>query len=94
MFADLDKMVKSLVERCRGRKPVAVFHADCAARGRWSFNRVLKDEIVRRMQYPLIQDTDVPWLGLYGFGEFALLGGRNTFHMYTTSLFIILKKER
>ena len=87
-------MVKSLVERCRGRKPYAVFHADCAARGRFSFNRVLKDEIVRRMQYPLIQETDVPWLGLYGFGEFALLGGRNQFHMYTTSLFVILKKER
>lgn len=93
MFADLDKMVKQLVERCGGRKPYAIFHADCAARGRFSFNRVLKDEIVRRMQYPLIQDTDVPWLGLYGFGEFARLGGRNRFHIFTTSLFIILKKN-
>lgn len=93
MFADLDKMVEQLIKRCKGRKPHAVFHADCAARGRFSFNRVLKDEIVRRMQYPLIQDMGVPWLGLYGFGEFARLGGRNRFHMYTTSLFVILKKE-
>ena len=92
MFKDLDKMVEQLIERCGGRKPYAVFHADCAARGKWSFNRVLKDEIVSRMQYPLIQDEDVPWLGMYGFGEFARLGGRNQFHMFTTSLFVILKK--
>jgi hypothetical protein len=92
MFADLDKMVAQLIERCQGRTPYAVFHADCAARGRWSLNRVLKDEIVQRMQYPLIQDQNVPWLGLYGFGEFSQLGGRNRFHMFTTSLFVILKK--
>ncbi|UCD33170.1 MAG: FIST C-terminal domain-containing protein, partial [Desulfobacterales bacterium] len=93
MFADLDKMVEQLIKRCKGRKPYAVFHADCAARGRWSFNRVLKDEIVRRMQFPLIQDSNVPWLGIYGFGEFSELGGRNRFHMFTTSLFVILKKQ-
>ena len=93
MFADMDKMVQQLVDSCKGRNPYVVFHADCAARGRLSLNRVLKDEIVRRMQYPLIQDTNVPWLGLYGFGEFARLGGRNRFHMYTTSLSVILKKE-
>jgi len=93
MFKDMDKMVEQLVQRCKDRKPYAVFHADCAARGRWSFNRVLKDEIVSRMQYPLIQDAGIPWLGLYGYGEFAQLGGRNRFHMFTTSLFIIQKKE-
>jgi len=92
MFADLDKMVAQLIERCQKRKPCAVFHADCAARGRWSLNRVLKDEIVQQMQYPLIQEQNVPWLGLYGFGEFSQLGGRNRFHMYTTALFVILKK--
>lgn len=93
MFEDLDVMVEQLIDRCEGRKPQAVFHADCSFRGRWSLNSILKDEIVRRMQYPLIQDTVVPWLGLYGFGEFAQLGGRNQFHMMTSSLFLILKKE-
>ena len=94
MFEDLDKMVEQVVERCQGRKPYAVFHGDCAARGRLSFNRVLKDEIISRMQYPLIQDEVIPWLGLYGFGEYAQLGGRNRFHQMTTSLSVILKKER
>lgn len=93
MFKDLDTMVEQLVEDCQGRKPYAVFHADCAARGRFSLNRILKDEIVNRMQYPLIQDEEVPWLGLYGFGEFSRLGGRNRFHMFTTSLFVLLKKN-
>jgi hypothetical protein len=93
IFDNLDKMVEQLVERCKGRKPLAVFHADCAVRGRWSFNRVLKDEIVSRMQYPLCKGENVPWLGIYGAGEFARLGGRNQFHNYTTSLFIILKRN-
>lgn len=93
MFADLDKMVQQLVDKCGGRQPCAVFHADCAARGRWTLDRVLKDEIIHRMQYPLMKDAKIPWLGLYGFGEFARLGSRNRFHMYTTSLFIILKKR-
>ena len=90
---DLDKMIEQLNERCKGRQPSAVFHADCAARGRWSLNRVMKDEIIHRMQYPLIQDGTVPWLGMYGFGEFTQLGGRNRFHQFTTSLFLILRKE-
>jgi hypothetical protein len=92
MFKDLDEMVNQLVERCQGRRPLAVFQADCSYRGRFSFNMILKDEIIRRMQYPLTQDADVPWLGMYGLGEFARLGGRNRFHMLTTSLYPILKK--
>ena len=27
-----------------------------------------------------------PWLGMYGFGEYARLGGRNAYHNYTTAL--------
>jgi hypothetical protein len=93
IFDGLDIMVERIVEHYKGRKPVAVFHADCAARGRVLFNRILKDEIVSRMQYPLCGDEDVPWLGIYGFGEFAMLGGRNRFHNYTTALFVIFKKD-
>jgi hypothetical protein len=93
IFDGLDKMVEQLIERFGDRKPVAVFHADCAARGRWGFNRVLKDEIVSRMQYPICKDENVPWLGMYGAGEFAELGGRNRLHHYTSALFPILKRN-
>ncbi len=94
IFDGLDTMVSGLAERCGGRLPRAVFHADCGARGRLLFNRVLKDEIVSRMQYPLCRGRDVPWLGMYGFGEFAMLGGRNRFHNYTTALAVVLRKDR
>jgi hypothetical protein len=32
-----------------------------------------------------------PWLGMYGFGEFARLGGENTYHNYTTALYVIYR---
>ena len=93
IFRDLERMMTALVERAGGRKPVAVFHADCLARGRFLFNRVMKDELVSRMQYPLSTDgTPPPWLGMYGFGEFARLGGLNAYHNYTTALYAIYRR--
>ena len=94
IFADMDRMVTQLVERADGRKPVAVFHADCLARGRFLFNRVMKEELVSRMQYPLSTDGVVPpWLGMYGFGEFARLGGANCYHNYTTALYALYRHD-
>jgi hypothetical protein len=92
IFRGLDEMLGQIVARCGGRNPVAVFHADCGARGKLLFNRVLKEEIVNRMQMPLFKGGVVPWLGMYGFGEFAKLAGRNTFHNYSTALYVILRR--
>ncbi len=92
IFRDMDRMIAAMVAAGAGRELVAVFHADCLARGRFLFNRVMKDELVRRMQYPLSRDGVVPpWLGMYGFGEFARLGGRNAYHNYTTALYAIYR---
>jgi hypothetical protein len=86
-------MMGQLTQRAAGRKPVAVFHADCLARGRFLFNRVMKEELVSRMQFPLSRDGVVPpWLGMYGFGEFARLGGANVYHNYTTALYVIHRR--
>ncbi|MCP4399756.1 MAG: hypothetical protein GY801_20935 [bacterium] len=93
IFSELDKMMEQFVAQGNGIKPVAVFHADCLARGRYLFNRVLKDEIVSRMQGPLAPVDEIPpWLGMYGFGEFARLGGKNTYHNYSTSISAIYRK--
>jgi len=93
IFADMDRMMAAMVERMGGRKPVAVFHADCLARGRYLLNRVMKEELVGRMQFPLSSDGVVPpWLGMYGFGEFARLGGVNTYHNYTTAIYAIYRR--
>lgn len=94
IFKDLDRMMQQMIARSGGRRPVAVFHADCLARGRYLFNRVMKEELVGRMQFPLSVDGVVPpWLGMYGFGEYARLGGANTYHNYTTAIYALYRRE-
>ncbi len=92
IFGGLDTMVSEIVAECDNQKPLAVFHADCCARGRHLFNSILKDEIVMRMQSPLCDDT-TPWLGMYGLGEFAQINGKNFFHNYTTALYVIFRRQ-
>jgi hypothetical protein len=92
IFDDMDRMMAGMMERIAGREIAAVFHADCLARGRYLFHRVMKEELVGRMQYPLARDGAVPpWLGMYGFGEFARLGGANRYHNYTTAIYALVR---
>jgi hypothetical protein len=94
IFAGVDRLMDRMVGELNGRRPLAVFHADCMARGRRMFNRVLKDEIIAKMQYPLSGDEDVvPWLGLYGYSEYCRFGGKNQFHSYTSALCPIVRRE-
>ena len=87
IFRDMDRMLTTMVGRHPGAQPVAVFQADCLARGRRLFNRVMKEELVHRIQAPFATSGAVPpWFGMYGFGEYARLGGRNAYHNYTTAL--------
>ena len=93
IFSEMDRMVAAMSARANGRKPVAVFHADCLARGRFLFDRILKEELVNRMQHPFLDGGECPpWLGMYGFGEFARLGGANAYHNYTTALYAIYRR--
>ncbi len=92
IFSEMDRMVNDMVNRSNGKQAVAVFHADCLARGRFLFNRIIKEELVSRMQNPFYTNgVCPPWLGMYGFGEFARLGGENTYHNYTTALYVIYR---
>jgi hypothetical protein len=91
MFDGVDRMTKQILELLKGKNPLAVFHADCLLRGRFSLNRILKDEFINRMQYPICQGDPIPWLGFYSGGEFAMIGGKNWFHMFTSSLFVIYR---
>ncbi len=90
----VDRMMVQILESCEGRKPLAVFHADCVARGKLLFNRISKDEIVSRLQFPLSSDGSIPWLGMYGVGELTPLGGRNDLQQYTTSLYVLVKRKQ
>ncbi len=93
IFKGVDRIVNQIIGRSGGRTPLAVFHADCSTRGKLSFHRISKEELVSRTQYPLRKDENVPWLGFYTGGEFCMIGGRNLIHGYTTSLFVIYRRE-
>jgi hypothetical protein len=94
IFDEMTRMTRSLVEKIGDEEVVAVFHADCLARGRFLFQRVFKEELVAEMQFPFYVDGQCPpWLGMYGFGEFARLSGENTYHNYTTSLYVVTRKN-
>lgn len=93
IYKEMDRMVNTMADRIKGHKVVAVFHADCLARGRFLFNRVLKEELVNRMQFPFMVNGECPpWLGMYGFGEYARLSDKNEYHNYTTALYAIYRK--
>jgi len=91
MFDGVDWMVTKIVDELQGRKPVAIFHADCVLRGRFSLDRILKDEIINRMQSPICKGENIPWLGLYSAGEFVRLGGETWFQQISSSLFVIYR---
>ncbi|WP_295336334.1 FIST signal transduction protein [Flavobacterium sp.] len=92
IFNEMERIVECINTRNNGKKPVAVFHADCLARGRFLTDRILKEELVFKMQAPFYAENGCPpWLGMYGFGEFARLGNKNTYHNYTTALYVIYR---
>jgi hypothetical protein len=90
----LDLLCREITARSEGGRmhPVAVFQTDCLLRGRTIFDKVVKDEITGMMQNAFQNDGETPpWLGMYGFGEFCPLGGKNMFHTYTTSLLVLYR---
>jgi len=92
IFSEMDRIVEEIRGRMKGAAPVAVFHADCLARGRFLFDRIIKEELVGKMQFPFYENGQCPpWLGMYGFGEFARLGGENEYHNYTTALYVLYR---
>lgn len=94
IFSEMECMVSQLVTKVQDRSVVAVFHADCLTRGRFLFNRVIKDELIASMQTPFYSKGQCPpWLGMYGFGEFARLDQKNMYHNYTTALSVLTRAK-
>jgi len=93
IFSGLDRLMGRIEGQLGERRPEAVFHADCMARGRLTFDRVLKDEIIAKMQHPICRGEKVPWLGVYGFSEYCQIADTNWFHSYTTALYMLVRKE-
>jgi hypothetical protein len=69
------------------RKPIAVLHFDCAARGKMIFGKDAKEKGIDIMQDVL--GKEVPWLGFYTYGEIAPICGKNYPHTCTAVLCVI-----
>lgn len=91
MFKGVIQLMDKITTRIDDREIVAVFHTDCAARGRAMFDKIHKEEIMSLMQKPLMKESSIPWLGMYGYGEFTLLNGKNYFHNYTSSIYALVR---
>jgi hypothetical protein len=92
IFGEQQRALDYLRSKIGNGKPVAVLQTDCLARGRYLFNRVMKDEIIGMMHTCLSNDGVIPpWLGNYGFGEYAKAGGKNTYHNYSTARLVLYR---
>ena len=78
------KMAERVRSKLGDRKPIAVLHFDCAARGRLCFGADAKEKGIDVIQN--VFDKDIPWLGLYSYGEIGPISGSNFFHNFTASL--------
>lgn len=86
LISEIQKTAERIKTKLGGKKPKAVFHFDCAGRGKIIFGRDTKKEV------DAVQDVlgkDIPWLGFYCYGEIAPIGGKNFFHNYTAALCIL-----
>lgn len=93
IFEEMNRIMKEMADAIDG-EVLAVSHSDCIARGRFSLNEIKKEELISVMQDGLKNNETIPpWLGMYGFGEFCPLGGKNFHHTFTTSLTAIYRKK-
>lgn len=80
-------MGRRLSEALRGRRPVLALAFECAARpGPFLGPERASREVVELQA--LIGD-EIPWLGMYAWGELCPLGGRSEFHNYTLPLCVL-----
>jgi hypothetical protein len=86
IYNGVDRLTGQINKQAEDRIPLAVFHADCAARGKYQFHHIVKRELIKRIQEPLCKGEDVPWLGFYAASECCMVGGKNMVHGFTTSL--------
>lgn len=93
MFESVDHMAQRISDHMKNKNIAAIFQADCAVRGRYSFNRILKEEIINRIQFPICGGQKIPWLGLYSAGEWAMIGGKNWMPQFTTTISILYREN-
>ena len=91
--ADLARMTAEMGDRAAGRTPVAVFQADCTARGRHLFTKSARARLLAGMQSAFAGAVGTPpWLGIYGLGQFVPVDGRNECLNYASGLCALYRR--
>ncbi len=65
-----------------GQKARFLLQIECIGRGQVIFNDAEKQKLMREMQHNVAGES-APWFGVYTYGEFAPVGGVNSFHNYS-----------
>jgi hypothetical protein len=83
----VDRIAQELHAATAGHPPKLVLQFDCAGRGKV----VLRDQQKTALQARLRGGfgADVPWMGLYTYGEIGPVGTQNAFHNYTAVVLAI-----
>jgi hypothetical protein len=77
----VDRIADQIRAQLGDQRPKLVFQFDCAGRGKIVFRNQQKVNLLRKLQHKL--GAEVPWLGVYVYGEIGPIGERNCFHNYT-----------
>jgi hypothetical protein len=84
-------MAERLKDGIGGRAPLFALSFECGARSSPFLGIDGAAEEVRKVQETV--GGDIPWLGMYAWGEIAPLGGVNYFHNYTFPMCVVLPRD-
>lgn len=80
LLPNAELMAENIAKQLNGAKPKFVLQIDCAGRG-----KVLRTDEKMAIQKKLqsFVKNEIPWIGLYCYGEMGPVAGKNYFHNFT-----------
>ena len=77
----LQKIRRQIKAKMGNARPKFILHFDCVGRGKVVFREKEKTEMIKSFQKDF--GEDLPWLGLYTYGEIGPVGEENCMHNFT-----------
>jgi hypothetical protein len=65
IFGGTKKMIEGLTPKIENKEVLAVFHTDCLARGRMTFDKIVKDDLINNLQSPVCKGKNVPLVRIW-----------------------------
>ena len=80
-------MARQIKDQIGGEKPKLVFQFDCATRGKMMFREHEKLQLLKGFRQSV--GPEVPWAGLYAFGEIGPVEEHNHRNLYTSVVLVL-----